>query len=138
MSNICSKANRKLSVLTRLAKVLPFKKRQFFSVSFVKAFIESRFKYCPLVWIFRGRQINDKINKLNERALRIVYYDTIRHLKNCWLKIKLLQYTIKIFNHYQLKSTKLWIICQEETLPNFLLEIITMTILVLNRTNSSK
>ena len=77
--NICSKANRKLSALTRVAKFLPFKQR---SILF-KAFIESQFKYFPFVWIFNGRQINDKINKLHERALRIVYNDTIRHLRNC-------------------------------------------------------
>ena len=72
-SNICSKANRKLSALTRVAKFPPFKKRRIL----IKAFIESQFKYCPLVWMFHVRQINDKINKLYERALRIVYNDTI-------------------------------------------------------------
>ena len=71
--NICSKANRKLSALTRVVKFLPFKKRRIL----IKAFIESQFKYCPLVWMFHVRQINDKINKLYERALRIVYNDTI-------------------------------------------------------------
>ena len=73
MSNICCKANRKLSVLTRVAKFLPFKKRRIL----FKAFIESQFKYCPLVWMFHGRQINDKINNLHGRSLRIVYNDTI-------------------------------------------------------------
>ena len=29
------------------------------------------------MWIFHGRQINDKINKLHERALRIVYNVTV-------------------------------------------------------------
>ena len=43
MSNICSKTNRKLSPLTRVAKFLPFK----IHVFLFKAFIESR--YCPLV-----------------------------------------------------------------------------------------
>ena len=38
--------------------------------------------------MFHGEQIQDKINKLHETALRIVYNDT-RHLKNYWLKIKL-------------------------------------------------
>ena len=74
VSNICLKANRKLSALTRVAKFVPFKKRRIL----FKAFIESQFKYCPLVWMFHGRQINDKINKLHERALRIVYNDTVK------------------------------------------------------------
>ena len=85
MSNSCSTANKKLSTLTiSVAKFLPFKKRR---VLF-KAFIESQFKYCPLVWMFHGRKINDKINKLHERALWIVIRILLRHLRNFWLRIK--------------------------------------------------
>ena len=39
----------------------------------MKTFIESLFNYCPLVWMFHGRELNTKINKLHERALRVVY-----------------------------------------------------------------
>ena len=84
MSNTCSKANRKLSTLTRVAKFLPFKKRRIL----FKAFIESQFKYCPLVWMFHGRQINDKINKLHERALTIVHNDTITSFEELLVKDK--------------------------------------------------
>ena len=84
VSNICLKANRKLSALTRVAKFAPFKKRRIL----FKAFIESQFKYCPLVWMFHGRQINDKINKLHERALRIVYNDTVTSFENLLIKDK--------------------------------------------------
>ena len=42
----------------------------------MKAFIESQFGYCPLIWMFHSRKLNNKINKLQERALRIVYKDT--------------------------------------------------------------
>ena len=41
----------------------------------MKAFIESQFNYCPLIWMFHSRTINNKINRLHERALRIVYSD---------------------------------------------------------------
>ena len=41
----------------------------------MKAFIESEFGYYPLVWMFSGRQENNRINHLHERALRIVYND---------------------------------------------------------------
>ena len=73
VSIIYSKANRKLSTLTRVAKFLTFKKK----LILVKAFTESQFKHYSLVWMFHGRQINDNINKLHERDLRIVYNDTI-------------------------------------------------------------
>ena len=82
MSNICSKANRKLNALTRVAKFLPFKKRHIL----FKAFIESQFKYCPLAWMFHERQINDKINKVHERAKRIMFNDIITPFEELLVK----------------------------------------------------
>ena len=41
----------------------------------MKVFIESQFEYCPLVWMFCGRQENNRINYLHERSLRIEYND---------------------------------------------------------------
>ena len=41
----------------------------------MKAFIESQFGYCPLVWMFHSRSLNNKINRIHERALRITYND---------------------------------------------------------------
>ena len=42
----------------------------------IKAYFESQFKYCPLVWMFHGRQVNNKINCRHERALRMIYEDS--------------------------------------------------------------
>ena len=41
----------------------------------MKAFIASEFGYCPLVWMFHNRKCNSRVNKLYERALRIVCQD---------------------------------------------------------------
>ena len=41
----------------------------------MKAFIESQFNYCPLIWMFHSRTLNNKINRIHERALRTVYSD---------------------------------------------------------------
>ena len=41
----------------------------------MKTFIESQFNYCPLLWMFHSRKLNNRINKLHERALRTVYKD---------------------------------------------------------------
>ena len=43
--------------------------------SLMKAFITSQFNYCPLIWMFHSRQLNNRINKIQERALRLVYKD---------------------------------------------------------------
>ena len=39
--------------------------------------MESQFKYCPIVWMFHSGRTNNKINRLYERALRIVYDDNV-------------------------------------------------------------
>ena len=39
----------------------------------MKAFITSQFSYCPLVWMFHSRTLNNRINKIHERALRLAY-----------------------------------------------------------------
>ena len=41
----------------------------------MKAFIASRFGYCPLVSMFHSRELNSRVNKLHERTLRVVYQD---------------------------------------------------------------
>ena len=43
----------------------------------MKAFIASKFGHCPLVWMFHSRKLNFQVNKLHERALRIVYQDYV-------------------------------------------------------------
>ena len=43
--------------------------------SIMKAFICSQFGYCPLVWMFHSRKINNRVNSLHESALRVVYRD---------------------------------------------------------------
>ena len=41
----------------------------------MKSFVTSQFSYCPLIWMFHSRRLNNKINSINERALRIPYQD---------------------------------------------------------------
>ena len=39
----------------------------------MKAFANSQFGYCPLISMFHDRTLNKRINRIHERALRIVY-----------------------------------------------------------------
>ena len=39
----------------------------------MKAFITSQFPCCPLAWMFHSRTMNNRINTLHEKALRLVY-----------------------------------------------------------------
>ena len=41
----------------------------------MNAFFNSQFSYCPLIWMFHSRLINNTINRLHERWQRVVYSD---------------------------------------------------------------
>ena len=69
--NLCKSAGRKISMMARIAKYLSVSERKIL----LKTFFESLFNYCPLIWMFCGRSLNNKINVLHERALRIAYND---------------------------------------------------------------
>ena len=71
VQNICKKASQKVYALSRVARWLPFYKKRIL----LKAFIESQFSFCPLLWMFCTRKLNRKINHIHERALRLVYDD---------------------------------------------------------------
>ena len=34
-----------------------------------------QFSYCPLIWMFHSRIMNNKINRLHERCMRLIYGD---------------------------------------------------------------
>ena len=68
---LCATANRKLHALSRVSKYISLKKRRIL----MKSFIISQFGYCPLIWMTHNRGLNNKINHIHERALRIVYKD---------------------------------------------------------------
>ena len=71
VSSICRKANLKLLALARASKFMNKEKLRILA----RAFIESQFGYCPLIWMFHNRTLNNKINRLHERTLRLVYND---------------------------------------------------------------
>ena len=65
------KAAQMLHALARVSHYMNEEKRRLL----MKAFINSQFGYCPLVWMFHSMTLNNRINKIHERALRIVYQD---------------------------------------------------------------
>ena len=69
ITNLCKNANKKLHALARISHLLDKEKLRIL----MKAFIESQLQYCPLVWMFHSRSLNNKRNRLHERALRLVY-----------------------------------------------------------------
>ena len=71
VNSLCKKASQKLHALSRVSHFMNEDKRRVL----MKAFIESQFGYCQLVWMFCSRTLNNRINRIHERALRLVYND---------------------------------------------------------------
>ena len=68
---VCTKVSQKLHALSRVSKFVSKKKLRVI----MNAFIMSQFSYSPLVWMCHRRKLNNKINKIHERALQLVYDD---------------------------------------------------------------
>ena len=78
INTLCRKASQKLHALPRISQYLSeHKKRILF-----KTFIMSQFNYCPLVRMCHSRGLNNKINNIHKRALRIVYQDKKSNLQD--------------------------------------------------------
>ena len=66
INNICKTASQKLNALARITPYMNIQKRR----TIIKSFVTSQFSYCLLTW-----RLNNKINSVHERALRIIYQE---------------------------------------------------------------
>ena len=100
--NIVQNINQKLHAMAKISKCISRKKMRII----LKTFASSQLAYCPLICMFHSRQINHKINKLHERALRIIYNYHFHHLKNFFLKTNLSQFIKEIYKFLLLRCIK--------------------------------
>ena len=54
-----------------MASSLKFQQRKLL----LNAFITAQFSYTPVIWMFHSRKLNNRINYIHERALRVVCKD---------------------------------------------------------------
>ena len=69
--DICQNAGQKLNAISRITPYMNFTKRRLL----VNAFSYSQFNYCQLVWMCHNRTNNNKIDRLHERYLCLIYND---------------------------------------------------------------
>ena len=99
----------------------------------MNAFFQSQFSYCPLIWMFHNRTLQNKINNLQERCLRLVYSDTVSSFEE--LLIRNNSQTLHQRNLQSL-ATELYKI-KSHLSPNFLENIFTRQNLSINLRNQS-
>ena len=73
ISEICKKASKQLAVLKRLGSFFLTKQGKLFIYNY--SFIASNFSYCPLAWHFCSASRTNKLEKIQERALRFIHND---------------------------------------------------------------
>ena len=78
VAKLCKEANQKLHALARLSNYMDEEKLRVIT----NAFVTSQFSYCPLIWMFHSRRVNIRINRIHEKALRLVYNDNSYLLRN--------------------------------------------------------
>ena len=72
----------------------------------IKSYFESQFKYCPLVWIFYGRKVNNKIDRLHDEGALKMVDEVLLRLTLSWKKICHFLSMIEMFNYLHWKCTK--------------------------------
>ena len=65
ISSICKKASAKLNALASISPYIDEGKRRLIIIN-----------YYPRAWMFHSRKLNNEINRLHERCLRIMYNDS--------------------------------------------------------------
>ena len=68
VSKICKKAGGQLNTLSRYNKFIDFDEKK----TLIESFIQSNFNFCPLVWMFTSPKSGRKIERVQERALRLL------------------------------------------------------------------
>ena len=71
ISDLWDKVSQKINALCQVTGYMSLEKRRIV----MKTFVESQFNYCFLIWMSHSRTLNNKINRLHERALRIFHSD---------------------------------------------------------------
>jgi len=82
VEKLCDNVSAKLKTLARVAPYLDLGKRKLL----MNAFFRSQFSYCPLALMFHSRTLNNRINRLHEKCLRIVYDDQLSSYENLLAK----------------------------------------------------
>ena len=47
----------------------------------MNAFFKSQFNYCPAIWMFHNCTLSNKINRLHESCLRIIYNNKLSNFE---------------------------------------------------------
>ena len=85
LSNICKKVGNRLFALSRMSTYIGTDKLRLL----MRAFVTSQFQYCPLVWMFHSRKMNNKIIDCMKEPYELHIKTMLPASNLCWKKIDL-------------------------------------------------
>ena len=115
INSLCKKAGSKISALSRLTPYMNLQKKRLL----MNAFFNSQFSYCPLIWMFHSRKLNNKINFLQERCLRLIYSDKTSTFEDLLKKNKSVCFHHRNLQYLAIELFKV----KQELSPTFLKEV---------------
>ena len=71
VNTLLEKASKNYRALATVCNYMNKKKKRIL----MNAFVISQFSYCSLVWMSNSRTMNNRINKIQKKALRLAYKD---------------------------------------------------------------
>ena len=110
LDGIIKKTKRKVNALFHIASYMNVAIRKLL----INSFIASEFNHCLLVWMRHHRSVNNKVNLLFERRLRIVYSDSEISFEDLLDKDRTVQIHIK---NVQSLSIEMFNISKNYTVP---------------------
>ena len=111
ISKPCRKRAGQLNVLNRLNRYFGFEENKIL----INSFIYGNFNYCPLVWHFCSKNSLNKIENIQERALRFLlnnyesdYKTLLKKINKCTMEVRRLRTLARSIKEKdkQLKNTK--------------------------------
>ncbi len=110
ISEVCRKAGGQLNTLRRQSRLLKIQSKK----KVFNAFITANLNYCPLVWVNRNRIDLARLEKVQERALRLVYNDKDCSYYELLLRAKVASVMIK---WQKILATEVSKLCRVYLLP---------------------
>ena len=82
ISILCKRAAGQLNAICRMGKHVGENEKQVL----IQSFVQANFNYCPLVWFFTSPESVRKIERIQVRALRILYNDYVSDAKELFVR----------------------------------------------------
>ena len=118
IDNICIKASQKLNAISRITPYMDSTKKGLAT----NALFMAQFNYCALIWVCHNRKYINKMNRLHERRIRLIYNDKSSSFEDLLESINSINSVSIHYKNLQTLSVKMFKV-HTKTSPEIMQEI---------------